>query len=217
MPVQLVVFDCDGTLVDSEATIVHCARTAFDRCGLPVPGADQVRRIVGLSLLEAMTALLGDNDDPSRSQCIAQAYRDEFVAYRSRPDFSEPLFDGVRDLLDDLLSRGLLMGVATGKSMPGLERVIAHNGLERYFITLQTADLHPSKPHPSMMQAAMRETGAVPERTVIIGDTTYDIDMGLAAGCRAIGVAYGNHPPEELEQAGAEAVLAKITDLTQYL
>ncbi|MEZ5824297.1 MAG: HAD hydrolase-like protein [Geminicoccaceae bacterium] len=142
-PVRLVVFDCDGTLVDSQATIVHCAQEAFDRCRLPVPSADSVRRIVGLSLEEAMGELMGESDPVMRRQ-VAEAYREAFIAYRMRGDFSEPLFEGVAELLDHLLGKELLLGVATGRTCAVSPVAIARHGLERYFVTLlQTADLHP--------------------------------------------------------------------------
>ena len=163
-----------------------------------------------------MRVLLG-RDDPIASTRIAAAYREAFVELRAREDVSEPLFDGVPELLETLAARDVSMGVATGKTMRGLTHVLADHGLERYFVTLQTADLHPSKPHPSMMEAAMRETGAEPHETVIIGDTTFDIEMGRAAGCRSIGVAYGNHPAGELRAAGADVVLDRITELLDHL
>ena len=209
---RLIVFDCDGTLVDSQATIVACAQAAFAACDLKPPSDHAVRQIVGLSLEPAMRHLLG-RDDTVLSHRIADAYRDAFVEYRQRPDFDEPLFKGVKDLLRRLHRSDIVMGVATGKAMRGLINVIEHHGLEGFFATLQTADLHPSKPHPSMMEAAMRETGMSPHETVIVGDTTFDIEMGVSAGCRAIGVSYGNHAPQKLHTAGAHAVIDDIADL----
>lgn len=213
---KLIVFDCDGTLVDSQATIVACAQAAFSACDVEPPSDHDVRQIVGLSLEPAMRQLLG-RDDPVMSHRIADAYRDAFVAYRQQPDFDEPLFAGVKQLLRDLHRNDILMGVATGKAMRGLVHVIEHHQLHGFFVTLQTADLHPSKPHPSMMEAAMRETDMDPDDTVIVGDTTFDIEMGLAAGCRAVGVSYGNHAPELLHAAGATHVIDGISQLPEIL
>ena len=215
-PARLIVFDCDGTLVDSQAVIIACAREAFRACDLEPPAGDRIKEIVGLSLEPAMRSLLG-RDDPVAGARIADAYRAAFLDHRSRAEFDEPLFDGVIELLDRLMEREMLLGVATGKSMRGLRHVIEHHGLERYFVTLQTADLHPSKPHPSMLITAMQETGAAPCETVIVGDTTFDIEMGRAAGCRSIGVSYGNHPVDRLHAAGAEVVLDAISELHAFV
>lgn len=213
---QLIVFDCDGTLVDSQAVIVACAQDAFAAEGLAAPSPEEIRHIVGLSLEPAMRILLG-RDEPELAGRIASAYRDAFFTRRARPDHEEPLFEGVVETLDALLARGAVMGVATGKTMRGLVQIIERHGLERYFVTLQTADLHPSKPHPSMLQAAMRETGVEADATWIIGDTTWDIEMGRQAGCRAIGVSYGNHAPEALTAAGALHVVDRIDRLLDLL
>lgn len=213
---QLIVFDCDGTLVDSQAVIVACAQDAFAAVGLVAPSPERIRHIVGLSLEPAMRVLLG-RDDPALGQRIAEAYRDAFFARRAMPDHEEPLFPGVVETLQALADRGAVMGVATGKTMRGLRQVIEQHGLGDYFVTLQTADLHPSKPHPAMLEAAMRETGYTPDVTWIIGDTTYDIEMGRFAGCRGIGVSYGNHPADALERAGAVHIVDRIDQLLDHL
>jgi phosphoglycolate phosphatase len=209
---QLIIFDCDGTLVDSQAVIVACAQDAFAAVGLVAPSVERIRHIVGVSLEPAMRMLLG-RDDPEMGRRIAEAYREAFFARRTMPDHDEPLFEGVLETLDALAARGAVMGVATGKTMRGLVQILERHALERYFVTLQTADLHPSKPHPSMLEAAMRETGAAADATWIIGDTTWDIEMGRLAGCRSIGVSYGNHAPEVLRTAGAAHVIDRLNDL----
>lgn len=213
---QLIVFDCDGTLVDSQAVIVACAQDAFAAVGLVVPSPEQIRHIVGVSLEPAMRMLLG-RDDPELGRRIAEAYREAFFARRALPDHDEPLFEGVVETLDVLAARGALMGVATGKTMRGLAQILERHALEHYFATLQTADLHPSKPHPSMLEAAMRETGAAADATWIIGDTTWDIEMGRLAGCHVIGVSYGNHPADALHAAGATHVIDRLRDLVDLV
>lgn len=215
-PVRLVVFDCDGTLVDSAATIVTCVQEAFVAEGLAVPPAAAVRGIVGLSLLEACTRLMG-HPDLATAQRLADGYRAAFVSCRQRPGYDEPLFPGALEALESIAARGLVMGVATGKAMRGLRHVLDHHAIGRYFTTLQTADLHPSKPHPAMLEAAMREVGAEPGETVLVGDTTFDIEMAVAAGARPVGVAWGNHAAGELRAAGAPVVLERFGELHRHL
>jgi phosphoglycolate phosphatase len=215
-PVRLVVFDLDGTLVDSQATIVTCARAAFAAAGLAVPTAEAIRRIVGLSLAPAMQVLLG-RDDPATAERIAALYREAFLEHRRRPDFAEPLFPGVVAALDALSARDVRLGIATGKAMRGLKAVLETHGLERRFVTLQTADLHPSKPHPAMLRAALAEAGAAPGEALMVGDTTYDVRMAIAAGTTPVGVAWGNHPADELRAAGAAVVLDRIEEVGAQL
>jgi phosphoglycolate phosphatase len=214
--VRLIVFDCDGTLVDSQAGIVVCAQAAFAAEGLPPPTAEAVRRIVGLSLVEAMVELMAVPSEATGVR-LAERYKEAFLEHRSRPEFHEPLFPGTRELLDSLLERGFLLGVATGKAMRGLRSVLELHGLERYFTTLQTADLHPSKPHPAMLRAAMSATGIGPDATMLIGDTTFDILMARAAKALPVGVSWGNHPAHELTAAGAVAVLDRFDELHALL
>ena len=215
-PVRLVVFDCDGTLVDSQATIVACAQAAFRAEGLAPPSAEAIRRIVGLSLVEAVMELMAE-PDPAAAPRLAERYKEAFLEHRARPDFHEPLFPGTRELLDTLLDRDFVLGVATGKAMRGLRFVLEHHGLERHFATLQTADLHPSKPHPAMLEAAMAEAGTAASATMLIGDTTYDILMARAAGAMPVGVSWGNHAPHELTEAGAVRVLDRFEELHELL
>lgn len=205
MTIRLAVFDCDGTLVDGQAAVCTAMDAAFAAHGLPRPDRHLVRRSVGLSLPQAVRTLLPDADDDLR-QGIDLAYRDAFRAAREAGELVEPLYAGVREVLDALLDDGWLLGVATGKSDRGLEHCLASHGLSRHFVTLQTADRHPSKPHPAMLEAALFEAGAMPQHAVMIGDTAYDMVMAVNAGVRALGVDWGYHTPAELVDAGAEIV-----------
>jgi phosphoglycolate phosphatase len=205
-PVRLIVFDCDGTLVDSQALIVDCMRGAFLADGLEPPEPEAIRRIVGLSLVQAIHRLLGEAD-LEVAVGLAERYRSVFMERRLKGDYDEPMFPGARTVLNTLSTQRMPMGVATGKTMRGLRHVLATHGIEHHFVTLQTADLHPSKPHPAMLEAAMRDVGVSPQETLLVGDTTFDIEMAKAAGAVPIGVAWGNHPADELQHAGAAVVL----------
>lgn len=216
MSVRLAVFDCDGTLVDGQAAVCRAMDAAFAAVGLPAPDHHQVRRIVGLSLPQAMRLLLPDGDEDLRG-ALDQAYRDAFRAARESGQLSEPLYHGIDLLLDGLAARGWLLGVATGKSARGLDHCLATHGLSRRFVTLQTADFHPSKPHPAMLEAALAEAGCDAADAVMIGDTQYDIAMARAAGVRAVGVDWGYHTAQELFDAGAEAVAANPPHLLELL
>ncbi len=216
MTVRLAVFDCDGTLVDGQAAVCRAMDAAFASVGLPLPDHHQVRRIVGLSLPQAMRLLLPDADETLRG-ALDQAYREAFRAARESGQLSEPLYEGIDLLLDGLAARGWLLGVATGKSPRGLEHCLAAHGLSRRFVTLQTADFHPSKPHPAMLEAALAEAGCDAANAVMIGDTEYDIAMARAAGVRAVGVDWGYHTARELFDAGAEAVAANPPHLLELL
>ena len=204
--VKLVVFDCDGTLIDSQANILIAMRDTFDRAGLVVPADHQIRQIIGLSLLEIM-GVLAPEQRPAAQAALAADYRLAFQRLRANRLLDpEPLYPGIAELLGDLRDAGWLLGVATGKSDRGLALALAHHDLAEHFITLQTADRHPSKPHPSMLHAALAEAGAAAADAVIIGDTVFDITMGGNAGVRAIGVDWGYHDAAELLAAGAVGV-----------
>ncbi len=204
-PLRLTLFDCDGTLVDSQNAIVDSMTEAWLAHGLGEPDARTVRRVVGLSLMEAMATLLPDQDE-HRHAVIAEAYKDAFSARRQRGVLEEPLFPGVLEMLDRLEAAGVLLGVATGKSRRGLLSVLERHGLTKRFVTLQTADIGPGKPHPDMVLRALSETGAGTADTVMIGDTTYDIQMARNARIASIGVAWGYHEVLELQAAGADRI-----------
>lgn len=216
MNVKLAIFDCDGTLVDGQAAVCNAMDAAFADCGLPLPDKYHVRRIVGLSLPQAIRLLLPDADEALRGQVDA-AYRSAFRAAREAGAMSEPLYDGIRELLDGLRAGGWTLGVATGKAQRGLDHCLATHSLTGHFATLQTADYHPSKPHPSMIEQALGETLALGADAVMIGDTIYDIQMALNAGVRAIGVNWGYHAPDELIAAGADAVATSPAHLLELL
>jgi len=213
---KLAVFDCDGTLSDGQAAVCAAMDRAFADCGLVAPPSHQVRRIVGLSLPVAMRHLAPAEEHGTHGRLV-EAYKQAFFLARSEGRVSEPLFDGIKPLLQALHSHGWLLGVATGKSDRGLHGCLTLHGVRELFATLQTADRHPSKPHPAMLEAAMGEAGAAAGDTVMIGDTTYDIEMARAAGVRAIGVAWGYHAPDELLAAGAEAVALTAADLQEMI
>jgi phosphoglycolate phosphatase len=199
---RLAIFDCDGTLVDSGATIHRALQTAFAAHGLACPPPSVTRKVIGLSLDQAMAALVPDADHAA----LSTTYKDAFVAMRGAGEVEEPLYDGIVELLEVLNRDGWLLGVATGKSDRGLRHCLAAHGIGGRFVTLQTADRNPSKPHPAMALAAMAEAGASPAATVFIGDTGWDMGCARAAGCGAIGVGWGYHDHEEMISMGAHDV-----------
>jgi phosphoglycolate phosphatase len=209
---RLAIFDCDGTLVDSQANICLAMEQCFARAGLEPPARERTRRVVGLSLVEAMAAMLPEGD-PDRHVALAEDYKIVFQQMRGRGLVEEPLYEGVAELLDALEEDGWLLAVATGKSDRGLSLCLERHGLARRFVSLQTADRHPSKPHPSMVEQALAEAAAAPELSMMIGDTSYDMAMARAAGVRAIGVAWGYHDEQELLAAGADYVAAHPSDI----
>lgn len=212
---KLVIFDVDGTLSDSQAQICAAMDWGFAQLGLPVPPRSAILSIVGLSLPEAVERLVPHEPAEVRAQ-IVDFYKESYKT--SRPNAPAPLFAGARECLDRLVARDdLLLGVATGKSRRGLDALIAHHGLDGFFITRQVADDHPSKPHPSMLFTALAEGGVEAADAVMIGDTTYDIEMGRAAGVTTIGVAWGYHPVEELREAGADRIVADFPALETVL
>ncbi|MEC3910135.1 HAD-IA family hydrolase [Sphingobium sp. CR2-8] len=213
---KLVVLDCDGTLVDSQHSICAAMVHAFEAVKLPPPERPAILSAVGLSLPVAMARLLPDAE-PDFHDHLADRYKLAFQAMRREQGVQEPLYPGIADLVHDLVAAGWLLGVATGKSDRGLNLCLTHHGILDRFVTLQTADRHPSKPHPSMLLTAMAEAGAMPDSTIMIGDTSFDIDMGRAAGVRSIGVAWGYHLPDELVAAGAHAVAMDSMELRGHI
>ena len=213
---KLVVFDCDGTLVDSQHTIVGCFQAGFESAGLSVPTAAAIRHNVGLSVHEFIRRLAPDVDDATVEE-VLKGYRVNYAAMRSEPDYDEPLYPGVGDALDWLDQNGFLYGVATGKSLPGVHRTLEMHDLRERFVTFQTADLNPGKPNPAMINRAMEETGVEIFDTVMIGDTSFDMQMAQNAGVLAIGVSWGYHSDQELFDAGARAVIKSFDELPSLL
>ncbi|WP_339820829.1 HAD-IA family hydrolase [uncultured Paracoccus sp.] len=209
---RLVVFDVDGTLVDSQNHITHAMGFAFDQVGLTPLPKSQVLSIVGLSLPVAVAQLAPDVDADTQARIVA-GYKESFM--RARLDSAAPLYPGAMECLDLLADRDdLLLAVATGKSRRGLDAMIAAHGLQGRFLSLQTADGHPSKPHPSMLHAALAETGTEAGRAVMVGDTSFDMEMARAAGLAGFGVSWGYHPAHALQDAGAIRILDDFTGLT---
>ena len=202
---RLAVFDCDGTLVDSGATIYAALKETFRQHELAIPTPQVSRRVIGLSLVEAMAQLLPTADYEEHAE-LAEQYKRNFMALRAAGQVEEPLFDGVIELLDALEEDGWLLAVATGKSDRGLKHCLDLHGIHARFVSLQTADRHPSKPHPSMVEQAIADAGAAPEATIVVGDTSFDMAMAVAARATAIGAGWGYHESGELIEAGAIAV-----------
>jgi phosphoglycolate phosphatase len=210
---KLVMFDMDGTLIDTQALIAEHMATTFAEAGLDVPTPGQVRRIIGLSLPKAMLQLLGRQDIDLANE-LAERYRAHYRASLVSAEGREGLFPGAREALDLLKAQPeTILGIATGKGLSGVHRLTELHGIAGHFSTLQTPDHNPSKPHPGMMLRAMEEIGVGKHETVIIGDTTFDMEMGKAAGTKTIGVTWGYHHRDELRGAGADMLIDDYAEL----
>ncbi len=214
---RLIVFDFDGTLVDSLQFIVTAFSRAFEDQGFPAPEPEAVQRIIGLRLEAAAARLLPNGDDMAAAERIAAAYRVAFQDMRARNLVNEPLYPGVRETLALLNRPEVCLGIATGKSRRGLISSLERHQLSAVFVTLQTADDGPGKPHPEILHRAMSQVGAEPGETVMIGDTSYDMEMAVNAGVRALGVAWGYHGAEELRASGAAQIVETFPDLPSNL
>lgn len=214
---KLVIFDCDGTLVDSQHMIVEAMNAAFAAAGCPAPDRAIMLRQVGLSVPEAMAAMTDASDDQLVAS-LSREYRTAYGALRDGGSVSDPLFPGAREALEWLAARDdVLLGIATGKSRRGVDALLRREGFSELFATIQTADDAPSKPHPAMVEQAMDAVGATPENSVMIGDTSFDMAMARAASVTALGVGWGYHTEHDLLDAGAEAVLGDFPALIERL
>lgn len=204
---RLILFDVDGTLVDSQGDIVASMTAAFDAVAHPVPDRATVLGIVGLSLDIAMARLAPEQDAQAHARMVT-AYKDSYVALRAtKGASSSPMYPGAMDVLHLLAQRDdVLLGVATGKSRRGLDALLDSHDLRGVFVTEQVADHHPSKPHPSMVLTAMAETGVDPRNTVVVGDTVFDMQMARAAGAHGIGVSWGYHPVHALQEHAGQVI-----------
>ncbi len=200
---RLVIFDVDGTLVDSQADILAAMTAAFAGAGIATPSREDILGIVGLSLPEAMSVLVPGIATPLRRELVA-GYKAAYMELRAENGVavSSPLYPHVRGVLEELHAvPDLLLGVATGKSRKGLDKLLDGHGLRPLFVTQQVADNHPSKPNPAMLRSALAETGVPPHRAVMVGDTSYDMEMARAAGLLAVGVGWGYHDRSRLRDA----------------
>lgn len=202
--IDLVIFDWDGTLMDSVGRIVSSMQATAKALDLSVPSDQAVRDIIGLSLMPAFDRLFPGLDEGSRAALLAE-YRDQYVELDPTPT---PLFPGVEVMLARLGASGKTLAVATGKARAGLDRVFAATGLAGHFVTSRTADDAQSKPHPEMLTQILAETGISAERALMIGDSQLDMAMAKAAGVKALGVGFGVHSPEQLLAAGAQGVIS---------
>lgn len=214
---KLAIFDVDGTLVDSSAMIAASLTDAFRGEGFAVPERERMMSIVGLSLVDAMRVLAPEQEHAVHER-LGAAYKQAFWENRAKGEHTEELFPGAHELLLKLREReDVKLGIATGKSRRGVAHLLAKHGYEGWFSTVQTSDDHPSKPHPSMIVTALAETGLEPAAAIMIGDTSYDIAMARAAGVKAAGVSWGNHPPADLASAGAHTISNDFKELEQHL
>jgi phosphoglycolate phosphatase len=202
-PLRLVVFDVDGTLVDSQGHIVSSMNAAFSSLDHPVPTRAAVLDLVGLSLEVSMLRLaptLGSKDHA----LLVQAYKDAYMAERDEAGtaLSSPLYEGALACLHHLNALpNVVLGVATGKSKRGLDKLIEGHSLEGLFVTQQVADFHPSKPHPAMLHTAIADAGVDVENTIMVGDTSFDMEMAKGARVRSVGVKWGYHSADKLQTA----------------
>jgi len=214
---RLIVFDCDGTLVDSLFAIQHAMQRGFESVGMDAPAPGAVRGIVGLSVPQAVAAL-APGASPETLAALDRAFRAAAIAHREAgPEADGQLYPGTLAALQRLNTPETLMAVATGKARRGLEHTLDAFSLRPFFTATQTADDAPSKPHPGMLRNCERLTGIAPARTAMIGDTTFDIAMARAHGCTAIGVSWGYHPVAALHDAGAHVVIDDFADLDAAL
>ncbi len=216
-PLRLVIFDVDGTLVDSQSDIIAAMTHAFDGMGEPVPASTDILNIVGLSLDVAMGRLAPDLPVDAHVRLV-EGYKNAYMALRITTGAaqSSPLYPGAQAALEALhADPETLLGVATGKSRRGLDKLLEGHNLTGMFITQQVADFHPSKPHPAMIAAALAETGVDSRAAVMIGDTSYDMEMAKSAGVAAIGVSWGYHPTSAL--GAADVVIDRFADLPDAL
>lgn len=214
---RLVVFDVDGTLVDSQNDIVTGMTRAFGEVGFAAPARADILSTVGLSLPEGVAQLLPDAPAQQQERVVA-AYKDIYFTLRQNAGSrqSAPLYDGIAETLVRLHAVDpILLGVATGKSRRGLNILLDAHGLQSYFITQQCADDHPSKPHPAMLQTAMSDAGVAPSDTVMVGDTAFDLEMARAAGAQFVGVTWGYHGRDRLR--GADEIVETVADLAEVL
>jgi len=212
---KLVIFDIDGTLIDSQDGIVEAQRRAFAAHDIAMPSRDACLSIVGLSLAEAFTQLVGA---AAPIESLSDAYRAAWRDMRDNEAVIDPFYPGALEAVAALATRDdIVLGIATGKARRGVVSLFDRCGWHPHFKTIQTSDEHPSKPAPDMILAALAETGIAPAAAYMIGDTTYDMQMAKSAGVHGLGVAWGYHPHAHLREAGAEAIAQDFPELLRLI
>ncbi len=217
MTLKLVVWDMDGTLVDSRAGIEAAMGRAFTTHGLPPPHYDEIRHTVGLSLIDVFRALAPEDYSQTGLEALADTYRQAFVAQRADPEFREPLYEGALATMQRLADAGWLQAMATGKGRTGISAAFRSHPIERYFDSIHCADDGPGKPHPFMLEQAMGRLGAETTECVMIGDAVFDMQMGRSAGVYSLGVSWGFGTADELSEAGAHDVHHNFDSLNRAL
>ena len=212
MKYELVVFDWDGTLLDSAGAIVQAIQAACADLELPIPSDQQARHVIGLGLADAMRHAVPDLT-ADRYQAMVDRYRYHYLS----GDHQLTLFPGVPAMLERLNTAGHIVTIATGKSRLGLERALDHSGLRPLFQASRCADECHSKPHPQMLEELMAEFGMAPTSTVMIGDTSHDLQMAANAGVDALAVTYGAHPHGHLREYAPAACLHSVAELDRWL
>lgn len=207
------MFDMDGTLIDTHGLIAEQMASAFAVAGFAAPEPAAVQHVIGLSLPVAIGRLAG-TDDSTVIDRLVTSYKDHYRGSLAREPGREGLYPGAREAVERLHARaGNLLGIATGKGLAGVNRILAQHAIADRFVTLQTPDHNPSKPHPGMLLRAMSETGAAPHEVVMIGDTSFDMELAKSAGARAIAVGWGYHEREALLQAGADILIESFAEI----
>lgn len=209
---DLIVFDWDGTVMDSTAVIVDSIQAACRDLGLAVPDDEAARHVIGLGLVQALRHAVPDAPESMYEPLVAR-YRHHFLAQ----DRAIPLFGGARETIAELYDAGYWLGVATGKNRAGLDRALESTGLRKYFHATRTADQTFSKPHPAMLLELMDELAVTTERALMIGDTTHDVQMAQNAKVDAVAVGYGAHPPEQLQELNPLALVGSFAELRAWL
>ncbi|NEH96301.1 HAD-IA family hydrolase [Rhizobium johnstonii] len=214
---KLILFDCDGTLVDSAGLIHETMRRTFDKFGRPEPRFEDTKAIIGLSLDIAIARMQGRPHVEQQDIDMTAHYKSLFSIVRQDLDYKEPLFPGIREMIDAISGRDdLLIGAVTGKSRRGLKLVMETHGFDKHFIVARTADDCPSKPHPAMVTECCDETSMNAADTIVIGDAVYDMQMAKAAGAKAIGVAWGYASVDELIANGADAIAYHPNEILRH-
>lgn len=209
---ELLIFDWDGTLMDSAGVIATCIQQASADVGWPVPSREAASHIIGLGLQEAVQALFPDKSEAD-IPLLVERYRYHFLSQ----DHEIPLFAGARELVAEMHQRGHQMAIATGKARRGLDRAFEHSGLRGFFHASRTADETFSKPHPAMILELLEAFDLAPEQALMIGDTSHDLQMAKNAGVDALAAGYGAHPVEHLAGFGPLCICHDFAELAQWL